>query len=901
MEISMNYISVAEVAVMWNISKRRVQLLCAQGRIKNAERIGNMWVVPVESDKPFDARIKKSCSKNICDIRNNKPRLELKNCICKIVKEFKGQYDDITIFRSDILSSLSIELFKQYIPNKLECIAVVSKQLHSYNSPAIVLMGEYFSLLLKNNPDNFENYLSWSYQYLNEVIESNIFSDTQFFTEKYMIHSIIRELNIVKTDRILDPACGGGNFLTSALEYLFEKANGKEEKLLIKCISNLYGYELDSLLARVAFLNIQLKACSIMSLNRMSISFDFLSKVNPNIYCSANTNKIGSIDTNQHEVISCVNSTAITHLSTIYKCADVIITNPPFLTIKGMDLELKKYLKMNYSICKCDVCNAFMLHILLSSNSNCKIGMVVQNSWMFLSSFTEFRKKFLYNCDLKTIVDLGSNSFYDLTGEKANVSLITFEHKNDLNDVVIVDLKKLSLNEKEKILLSSNGKKVYEKHFTQKTFENNKNHEIDYMMSTEINCKSDVFESYSNYAVPMQGTSTGNSKELLGYFWNHFNDSNWKLVSKGGGYCRWYGLNFYKIKWGESGEFIKSTKGSALRNVKYFDETDVVFSDTGRSGLNARSLAPANIFVASGPGIRMKKGDYHAHLAFLNSRVASYFLRCSTPKLTIAAGYIGKIPVSTELIFSSKLSMLGRKCISIKKRFYSKRSNYYDYNWSIGYEEDVYLNAKKEFLNDIKDELHKLKYESQIERIVLESYKISDDDISRIEFEVGICAYDINKEVNICTKDLDNIISKLLSESCELSRTRTSINHLGCDGILEFISIQCNISPAKLLVFIESNIEYFPISISKYVDMILHNLILNELNYNPQTGVDVNRIFDLSSIILSLDSKIANGNIEKWVVCNFNKIHYGIYKKNPFLVYDASQKLFIVKGENQWV
>ena len=54
----MKYITVKEAAEKWNLSTRRVQILCTGGRIKGADRIGNMWVIPHDAEKPFDARIK---------------------------------------------------------------------------------------------------------------------------------------------------------------------------------------------------------------------------------------------------------------------------------------------------------------------------------------------------------------------------------------------------------------------------------------------------------------------------------------------------------------------------------------------------------------------------------------------------------------------------------------------------------------------------------------------------------------------------------------------------------------------------------------------------------------------------------------------------------------------------
>lgn len=54
----MDYITLAETAEKWGISNRRVQTLCSEGRIPGATRMGNMWVIPKNAEKPKDARIK---------------------------------------------------------------------------------------------------------------------------------------------------------------------------------------------------------------------------------------------------------------------------------------------------------------------------------------------------------------------------------------------------------------------------------------------------------------------------------------------------------------------------------------------------------------------------------------------------------------------------------------------------------------------------------------------------------------------------------------------------------------------------------------------------------------------------------------------------------------------------
>lgn len=54
----MNYISVTEAAKKWGISQKRVQVLCRGRRIDGVMRVGNVWIIPDDAQKPTDARIK---------------------------------------------------------------------------------------------------------------------------------------------------------------------------------------------------------------------------------------------------------------------------------------------------------------------------------------------------------------------------------------------------------------------------------------------------------------------------------------------------------------------------------------------------------------------------------------------------------------------------------------------------------------------------------------------------------------------------------------------------------------------------------------------------------------------------------------------------------------------------
>ena len=51
----MEYMSCPEAAKKWGISERRVQILCKEDRVS---KIGYMWLIPKDAEKPVDARRK---------------------------------------------------------------------------------------------------------------------------------------------------------------------------------------------------------------------------------------------------------------------------------------------------------------------------------------------------------------------------------------------------------------------------------------------------------------------------------------------------------------------------------------------------------------------------------------------------------------------------------------------------------------------------------------------------------------------------------------------------------------------------------------------------------------------------------------------------------------------------
>lgn len=50
------YMTASDAAQKWNVSHRRVITLCSENRIEGVAMLGKMWLIPIEAEKPLDAR-----------------------------------------------------------------------------------------------------------------------------------------------------------------------------------------------------------------------------------------------------------------------------------------------------------------------------------------------------------------------------------------------------------------------------------------------------------------------------------------------------------------------------------------------------------------------------------------------------------------------------------------------------------------------------------------------------------------------------------------------------------------------------------------------------------------------------------------------------------------------------
>ncbi|MGI6704536.1 MAG: BREX-1 system adenine-specific DNA-methyltransferase PglX [Clostridia bacterium] len=134
---------------------------------------------------------------------------------------------------------------------------------------------------------------------------------------------------------------------------------------------------------------------------------------------------------------------------------DVVCTNPPYMSFKGMNSRLSEFLKKWYKNSKADLFSVFIDKCIDYTKSNKYTAMITQHSWMFLVTFEKFRSNILNLRTVYTLLHLGTRTFEEIGGEV--VQSVSFVIRNVAIDEYIANHVRLtdfnSAEKKEKALL----------------------------------------------------------------------------------------------------------------------------------------------------------------------------------------------------------------------------------------------------------------------------------------------------------------------------------------------------------------------------------------------------------------------------------------------------------------
>ena len=331
---------------------------------------------------------------------------------------------------------------------------------------------------------------------------------------------------------------------------------------------------------------------------------------------------------------------------------DAVVTNPPYMG--NMPVKMTAYVQKYYSEEKYDLYAVFMKKCQCMSNVHGLFSMITQQAWMFLSSFEQLRIN-LNSCSVINMLQLGARAFSEIGGEV--VQTVTFvvspQNINDYNASYFDLTKGTSEQEKESLFHKCNPVIAQQRYF-----EKIPGNVFAYKMPLQA---LRLFEGkmLSDYAIIKSGIVTGNNDYFLklwyeiNYFSINFDkvifkgneDIQWVPMHKGGGYRKHYGLHEYIMNLHDIWEPSKTRSNVRRGDPEFYFKKGLTWS-TLSNALSVRESPCGFVFDTKGSMCFIKEaGKLPYFEAFLNSKVAAYYMMFLSPTLDFNQGAMGKIPI----------------------------------------------------------------------------------------------------------------------------------------------------------------------------------------------------------------------------------------------------------------
>ncbi|MDU1350581.1 BREX-1 system adenine-specific DNA-methyltransferase PglX [uncultured Clostridium sp.] len=331
---------------------------------------------------------------------------------------------------------------------------------------------------------------------------------------------------------------------------------------------------------------------------------------------------------------------------------DVVCTNPPYMGNRGMNDKIKEKLKREYKECNKDLYAAFMKKSFSYTKQYGYISMITMETWMFLSSFGEFRNNIVLDKTFINFIHMpyegkgrtslgisfGTSSFIfrntkvnNYTGNYVYIRYMEIDEEGVPIEFPVRN-ERLSISRTEDFSRIPGTPIAY---WVSDRFIQN------FELGISIDSISDFTGSQNK---------TANNEKYLRYFWEVSNrkighENKWVIYAKGGDFRKHYGNLDVVVDWSkEAREFYKQNKTSNLLNEKYWYEEGITYADLTTRGPNFRYLPKGYLFDMSGPTITGLRHVYYI-LALLNSVVINNYLKLLNPTMHVKVNDVKNLPI----------------------------------------------------------------------------------------------------------------------------------------------------------------------------------------------------------------------------------------------------------------
>ena len=477
---------------------------------------------------------------------------------------------------------------------------------------------------------------------------------------------------------------------------------------------------------------------------------------------------------------------------------DVVVTNPPYMGINGVNIKLSEYVKKIFQDSKADL---FAVFIEQCKNMAREFGfqaMITQHAWMFLSSFESLRKKLIENQTIIDMAHLGARAFEEIGGEVVQTTAFVRNNYRVANYIgkYCRLIEQTTQKGKEDAFISND----YCYCMKQENFSKIPGSPIAYWATESIMAVFIRGKSLDSYADCCTGMQTGNN-DLYVRYWFEVNEQNfgrndkrakakWVKYNCGGDSRKWYGNHLRVVNWEEDGKKIRNEKGAVIRNESYFFHEGISWKRIGSSDFFLRYLPEGFIFDQAGDSMFLfKKALLKYILGFVNTKVAFEMFRFIAPTLNLTAGNMNKLPIIIEEIQTGIVDVIVGNCIDEERLDWDSFETSWDFQQHplircapfSRQEMEIDANKHIQDMNYIEDAFTRwsnecyLRFtqlksnEEELNRIFIDIYGLQDELMPEVE----------DKDVTVRKADLQRDIKSLISYAVGCMFGRYSLDKEG--------------------------------------------------------------------------------------------------------------------------
>jgi len=376
---------------------------------------------------------------------------------------------------------------------------------------------------------------------------------------------------------------------------------------------------------------------------------------------------------------------------------DVVVTNPPYRGKRDLNDVVASYLDSAYPSGKGDIYAAFMVRCAEFLEAGGRLGMIVQQSFMFISSYANLRAEWRGQFAIENMAHTGTRAFAEIPGEKVNTTAFTLRaepdaQRRDNNLGVFIRLVHAGEGDGKRLAFEQalrDGSNRYA--VAQRRFDAIPGSPWAYWVKESIRQVFETYSPLSQIVEPKMGMGTRNNFRYLRFWWeiglSNINrecrtidesisiGSKWFPYMKGGRYRKWYGNQEYIVNFQDMGlelkteqlekyPYLKGTGWIVPNEDVYFHE-GITWGDLNPTGFAVRYSPGGFVFDVKGSSGFPPIDKILGVLALMNSSWMQYALDMLNPTASFQIGDIARVPIP-ELGMGLSLTSLVGSCISLR-------------------------------------------------------------------------------------------------------------------------------------------------------------------------------------------------------------------------------------------